>query len=425
MLPQYSSIPNQDNEKQAHHGYSCPCAAATATNFHQCQFQQQRKRPSKWTIITLGVLGYLFISHISDYHCNQKNDELAVKYHEETNDPLVNNQGWGFHCWGPDSPTIPWSGQAVYESSNPIKSLTLNHDRSSNSGYNIYSKGGKFVVEQNSELSKPRVTFDIKVSNNDLQDTIEINEFKSVDDLKLVLHQGSRGRQEGCILINALVELPTSDALSDISFDLINDNIIIEDELNLNGSFTGKTLSGDIRFLNTVTAKEKVQLETASGDIRFFNKVTANEKIQLESKSGDIVTKDTASSSSFDLKTASGDIHGHFGFLNEKEGDFNANAKSGDVDIVFDSISSVSTINAKAVSGDVDIKLPSDFESQFEIVTISGDVKVEAKNAKDLHATKIKRRRFKSIKGYYGNDENSASVIKASATSGDVGLKYN
>lgn len=149
MLPQYSSIHNQDNEKQPLQEYSCPCAAANATTTVQCQHDHHQKRkPSKWTVITLGVLGFLFISHITDshhyhYHYDSNDAPLSVKnnlYNDEENGQLLNDQGWGIHCFGSDYPNIPWDGKSVYDSPDHVKSLTLNHKRSSNNGFNVYSK---------------------------------------------------------------------------------------------------------------------------------------------------------------------------------------------------------------------------------------------------------------------------------------------
>ncbi|CAO3610441.1 unnamed protein product [Cunninghamella echinulata] len=400
MLPQYSPISNQDSEKQPIQDYSCTCANHP---HHQCNNNNnnQKRRPSKWTMITLGALGLFFLGHMCDSHENQhyhfNDDNIDVNIDSNgLNENQFTTQDWNIPCIGKNSPLIPWDGKTVYDSFDNIKGFTLNHVKNYGGFSGIYISGGKITVAQNNKLNQPRVIYDIKVSDNALKESIQIKESKSLDNYKIVLSENNH--RQGCIFINALLEVPTTEYLQNITFEAISHDIIIKDELTLNGTLTTRVLSGDTDI------KKLVKAHT----------------IDISSTSGDISVK-KASAEIIDISTKSGDVSGTFDLSGAH---LNAGTLSGDVDIKFDSITSVTNIIAKSLSGDVDIQLPSDFESKFEVSTLTGDAGVKAKNSKNLHLAQ-NRRRHKFIKGYYGNDENSLSAIKASTKSGDVGIKYN
>ncbi|KAI9308769.1 hypothetical protein BJ944DRAFT_259647 [Cunninghamella echinulata] len=422
MLPQYSPISNQDSEKQPIKDYSCTCVNHP---HHQCNNNNnQKRRPSKWTIITLGALGLFFLGHMCDSHENQhyhfNDDNIDVHIDSDgLSENQYTTQDWNIFCFGKNSPLIPWDGKIVYDSFDNIKDFTLNHVQNSTGYSGVHITEGKITVAQNSELNQPRVIYDIKVSDNALKESIQIKESKSLDNYKIVLSQEYNYRQ-GCISINALLEVPTTEYLQDVVFKTINHDIIIRDELILNGTLTTKTLSGDTDIKQLVKA-HTIDLSSVSGDISV--KKASAETIDISTKSGDISGMFNLSGAHFNAGAISGDVDVKFDPITSVT-DIVAKSLSGDVDVKFDSITSVTNIVAKSLSGDVDIKVPSDFESKFEVSTLTGDAEVKAKDSKNLHLAQNKRH-HKFIKGYYGNDENSSSVIKATTKSGDISVKYN
>ncbi|KAI9308677.1 hypothetical protein BJ944DRAFT_246375 [Cunninghamella echinulata] len=384
MTSQYTPVLNQDIEKQPlqnqNNGYQPQWTSNNNATF---------KKSSKIALITLGLLGVTFIGHFFGSPCsnsmfisNQKQQETT--HQDWLASPLnindvLNKNTVAAECTV-DTPLHLWEGQSIYQVPHSIKGLHVVEKTEKIIKY-IRLMNGKINVVENKDLDQTKITFDIKLSEEIQNESINIEEEETEDDynLAVVIKDGDgKSHNSGCVQINALIEIPSLNELNNFELD---------------------TITNDINIGNEFEFKNSLQLSNIAGDLT-VNKIKAT---------------------SIKLKNVSGDIQGVFDLT---QGQFITDTTSGDIKVTFDHISPGSTIISKSVNGKTDIQVPTDFESKFKLSSTLGKVNVEATNSDILHYTRSHRMFGQTIKGSYGVDENADSEINASTLNGEIKLTY-
>ncbi|KAI9308676.1 hypothetical protein BJ944DRAFT_259822 [Cunninghamella echinulata] len=439
MYPQYSAISNHnynDMEKQPLQGdnaYQQQCHCANHNN--TCYIESNaRRRPSKLALFLFGFLGLIFLGHMFGYHCrgggnrigiinkpspvemNQEpitaNNILQANDMTSANDNLSTNT-----CLGSDELTIPWEGKSTYYTPQNIKSLKIT-EKYEHTNTKILK--GDIVVVENKSLNQTKIKFDITLDKEITNDQFHIDETVKDKELELTLVHEIDGFY-GCIKINALIEVPSTDALDVLNLGFINDDITVKDVLKLNGSLALATANGDITLSDSLLATSSINLATSNGDLTTKNTISA-QAINLATSNGDITVEKTATSfSSINAATSNGNIRGVFD-LNQAK--FNGNTAHGHIHITFDHIEPVSAIKLNSAKGNIDLQVPSDFESKYELSTVVGKADVEATDADKLHYKKTGHIVGETIKGNYGEVEKNPSEIIMSTVAGSVKLSY-
>ncbi|CAO3610203.1 unnamed protein product [Cunninghamella echinulata] len=439
MYPQYSAISNHnynDMEKQPLQGdntYQQQCQCANHNN--TCYIESNaRRRPSKLALFLFGFLGLIFLGHMFGYHCRGGRSRVGIinkpspveMNHEplttnnilQTNDISDNNDNLGIYtCLDSDKLTIPWEGKATYYVPKNIKSLkiTEKYDHS-----NTKTLKGNIVVVENKSLNQTKIKFDITLDKEITNNQLHIDETVKDKEFELTLVHEKDGFY-GCIKINALIEVPSTDALDVLNLGFINDDIVVKDVLKLNGDLALATANGDITLSDSLLASSSINLATSNGDITTKNKISA-QAINLATSNGHITVEKTATSfSSINAATSNGNIQGVFD-LNQAK--FNGNTAHGDIYITFDHIDPVSAIKLNSAKGNIDLQVPSDFESKFELSTVVGKAVVEATDSDKLHYKKTGHIVGETIKGNYGEAEKNPSEIIMNTVAGSVKLSF-
>ncbi|CAO3635134.1 unnamed protein product [Cunninghamella blakesleeana] len=381
MTAQYTPMFNRDIEKQdsQKEQHQCPCSSSYQ--------DQQNKKCSKLKLLTLGVIGLLFIGHsfgASSYRPHNtfltSHEEPEIKTTSISPSSSFNNivhlNDYVSKC--SEESLHPWGGNAVYTIPQSIQHFKFG-ETAKNTIINL--KVGNIDVVENKDLDETKVTLDIKLNDDTPEDFIRIEEEKTDDSYSLnIIHDRKEKRDNTCIQINALIEVPSSDALSSLILQFIDDKINVKDAFEFNDQLELSTVSGYIHTDKTLKA--------------------TNIKV---SNIGDNIQ------GSFDLN---------------QNGEFTCNTVSGKADITFDHLSSDVVITSSTVSGQTYFKMPSNFESQFELTSTFGQVNVDATNTDLLHYKRTDRMFEKSVKGSYGEGEKLTSKITAKAVTGEISLNY-
>ncbi|ORZ16911.1 hypothetical protein BCR42DRAFT_413492 [Absidia repens] len=383
MFPEYTAIKDTDVEKQPlvsdyQHGHPCQCGRQQ----QQRQDQDRRTRPSKSTIAIFVLILLLFVGyghnicqnkHDHYYHPAYTNNDQQQQQAFEASSSLFSDLKYCYHHSPLD---VHWNGKSAFELGPEITSLSVEqkHD-----GHRLSAQAGDVVVVENKKINETKVTFDIRLNDDRSQDAVRIDESWSKHALDLTVVTNDYDIGNGCVKIDVLIEVPSSAALDALTIKFINNDITIKDKLHLKDFVSASVVSGDLTVKKPLTSP-KISFSLASGDIT--------------------------------------------GVFDVDQVEFGAASTSGDVDLDFNRISSASTIRASTVSGDVNLRLPSDFDSKFDLSVVAGDVKLKAEDAKKLHYRRSGGIVGRKVNGYYGEDENPSSHIKLDTVSGNLELKY-
>ncbi|KAI8340652.1 hypothetical protein BC941DRAFT_488633 [Chlamydoabsidia padenii] len=363
MSPRYCPIPDGDTEKQP---------LVTGPPYTACQCQHRGRRgPSKSSLFILFLLLLLVFGYSHDSYYRRPDHVHSTLTHDDDNSFTTMQ-----YCSNA-SDLVPWNGVSVYELGKNMTGLEV--EQYYRKGYHVSPMTGTVVVVKNKELETTRVTFDIKVEDEQYQDDTWIDVTTSKNILSLIVkHKEDVPRT--CAQVNVKIEVPSSSALEDLGLRFPNNNIDID---------TGLTLK---RGLDLAVVK------------------------------GDVSIHDTLKATTIHLATVSGNINGVF---DVDQVQFDASTASGNMDIVFNHISLESTIKASTASGNVGLKVPSDFDSQIDISVVVGNINLEATEVDKLHYHRSGGVVGHKVKGYYGGDAHTPSTIKLSSVSGNVKLDYN
>ena len=162
--------------------------------------------------------------------------------------------------------------------------------------------------------------------------------------------------------------------------------------------FSLKTVSGDI-IGNSINV-DLFKFKSVSGDVKV--KEIISKKIKFESVSGDIKS-DNLESDDIRFKSVSGDIK-----INNVSNSFNGSSVSGDIIVYCNKLPE--KISLKTVSGDIELKIDKRSDFEYDIKTLSGDIKSNIKFSG-------KKNRYS---GNFGTDVNSKVILKT--VSGDIKL---
>ncbi|CAO3635138.1 unnamed protein product [Cunninghamella blakesleeana] len=455
---QYSSISNQnysDMEKQPLQGgreeypsyqQHCPCAHCNNNNL--CYIESNaRRRPSKLALLTFGILGLIFMGHMFGSHCRncrvgipigepahepsndesiimpgepysfqQQHDILTTSLLNEENNLVMDNNENQLHPCDDQNLRFSWDGKSTYYVPDDVSGLKVTQKYQHS---NIQLVKGNAVVRENKELDQTKINFDVKFDNEILNDQFHIDESINGNGLELTLIHENHGIP-GCIKVDAFIEVPSFDALDDLNIGLINEDITLQTGLELDQHLAISTSNGDITFEKSVDALS-INLATANGDITTESTNSASE-LNVATSNGDITfTKPTAIFTNANIATSNGNIKGDFELHEAK---FDAHSAHGNLDLQFTHINPVTTIKTGSSSGNINLKMPSNFESKFQLTTVVGKADIEATNSEKLHYKRSGHIVGQTIKGYYDGDENNASEIIASTVAGNVKLTY-
>ncbi|MCK9224546.1 MAG: DUF4097 domain-containing protein [Candidatus Muirbacterium halophilum] len=181
-----------------------------------------------------------------------------------------------------------------------------------------------------------------------------------------------------------------------------------------------KTVSGDVKF--DILKSAICKIKTVSGD--FSAESLKIDSFGFKSVSGDAKISEI-NSDTFEFDSVSGDLKGDF----IKSDNIKFKAISGDIkvkainnnlsgstvsgDIVFNCEKLPEKLKAKTVSGDINVEADNKSDFEYELKTLSGDIKSNLKLSIDK----------KKCNGKYGTDINSKIYLKT--LSGDISFKMN
>ncbi|PHZ08263.1 uncharacterized protein RHIMIDRAFT_269420 [Rhizopus microsporus ATCC 52813] len=237
-------------------------------------------------------------------------------------------------------------------------------------------KRGTTVVVEDKDTSDISVDIDVKLSDDELQDTFFINQTTLND--KFIIHLGNDEptSNQSCATINIVIKVPHASALKGLDIGLINNDY----------TFDKEGLVFEHLQLNVVSGDFNLQKSFTSGSTKIAG-INSNVKSSIHSLSGDLV-------------------------VTVINGRINAN--------VNEITTSANTLKLDAINGAIDVQLPTDFESQFKLDNMNGRRTVKSSKPDQLHITK---RSFGKLEGYNGRDS-AHHFVSLSTLNGPLSLKY-
>lgn len=233
--------------------------------------------------------------------------------------------------------------------------------------------------------------------------------------IKVVMpHNNNHGWHGGGSTLTIKMPKDSRMNFSGVSTDIIVDNLSSSTEVN--------TVSGDIKATNL---KKHVELSTVSGSIKSQN---LSGKIRLSSVSGDI--KDNNSQGRLILKVVSGEIESR-----SQANEVFVNNVSGDIELALDKVDEfeVSTVSGEvkskltlndsgvvklsSISGDIDMRFQSSVQANFRLnASAGGDLENE------LTSDRAKSAKYGPSSKLYFQTGNGSASFKANTVSGTIKL---
>ncbi|MDR1735478.1 MAG: DUF4097 domain-containing protein [Oscillospiraceae bacterium] len=165
-----------------------------------------------------------------------------------------------------------------------------------------------------------------------------------------------------------------------------------------------KANSGDITAAGTVEVSGSFTAHTSSGDIELQGRISARDVI-VETSSGDIDAQEVTAAG-FDMKTSSGSLS-----CDTLTGGGQLKTTSGGIRV--HRLNPLSDVDARSSSGGITLTIPPEYPFRFEAATSSGGINSDY----DLYYTGRNSRT-----AFVDNGESPAITVTAEATSGGIRL---
>ncbi|KAI8064335.1 uncharacterized protein B0P05DRAFT_555055 [Gilbertella persicaria] len=283
-----------------------------------------------------------------------------------------------------EEPLIPYKGESYFEFDQAIfPRLSIQQRTNSTIRKNQHHfVRGKTRLIWNPRLLYPTVDFDLKFSNEELQDSfsIEKNEYPEDGVLSLLIKGDQSVLAEGCIKLDVSINIPGIDSLKRLDIG---------------------TIFSDVIFMNDMICKEGVDIKTVKGDIGFEATISVGKSV-LSSVNGDIKGNIEVLTDDIDMGTAKGDIVVTINTIDQ-----------GDKEAI--------KIKSNVVKGLSQILVPESFESQYELTSVKGKRYIDASLPEKIHQ---KSKGWFTTKGYFGNNEETKNKVELHGVNSDINLYY-
>ncbi|CAO3639087.1 unnamed protein product [Mucor fragilis] len=285
-------------------------------------------------------------------------------------------------CNNADKPTIPYEGLSEFEfDQETFPRLTIDQKTNTRRHNSFQISKGNTIVSVDESISKAIVHFDLKFSQEEMQDVFWIEQTQDEEQgvYSLAIRADEEYRQDGCVSIDISVRVPDAASLSTLAIGLAN-----------NGLSLGKELTF-----------EHLAISIANGYIEFENGISSG-------------------------ITAFAVANGHVsGIVNTLSNDFTSTVANGHNEISIKQVEQFNqeNIDVKVVvaNGHNTVEVPATFNSQFKLQSFVGRRNVESSHPQGIH------RRSGSwgvTSGYYGDDKDTKNTVTLKASSGSLNLKY-
>ncbi|KAI8641172.1 hypothetical protein BD408DRAFT_418513 [Parasitella parasitica] len=350
----------------------------------------QKSRARVWYkiyILLFGLFFYIFFNLMNKLYTLRESEDQNVNTDniyqlESLKNEDVLHTGIFASCQGTKGPTIPYKGQSDFQfDQQAFSHLSIDQRTNTHRGTFLQITNGNTVVSIDETISRTSITFDLKFDHEELQDVfwIEQTEDKVQGVYSLIIRADESYSYDGCISINIDIRVPNLTALTTLTISLANNGISLKEGLIL----------------------EKLAVSVANGYIEFEEGISSGNAV---------------------FTVANGHVSGK---INTLSNDLTSSVANGYTEIAIKQIEQATnediSIQAAVANGHNDLRVPSSFNSQFQLESFAGRHIIESTYPQNIHR---RSGRWGAIFGYYGNDKDTRNSVILKTSSGGLKLTY-